>query len=225
MPANIQVFSKKRATAAEPDPGSTRPGGGVGMDRKIEKPAVHAEAHRGRRGCFAVGRAIRIRPARGLRGAQTECGSRPADDLAGRVRPVSGVHPSARHGAAAAHRVPRRPREGPSGAGVRRRGGLRGRGRSTAAAGQPRSGTDRSATGSRTGAQPGGVAQWPADHGAGVAALAESTDGDRVPVSRQQAQLRALRAPVDGRFDGHPYRGRSTSGCATSTSTASAAWP
>ena len=38
MPANIQVFSKKRATAAEPDPGSTRPGGGVGMDRKIEKP-------------------------------------------------------------------------------------------------------------------------------------------------------------------------------------------
>ena len=35
MPANIQVFSKERT---ESNPGSTRPGGGVGMDRKIEKP-------------------------------------------------------------------------------------------------------------------------------------------------------------------------------------------
>ena len=32
MPANIRLFSK------EPSPGSTRLGGGVGMDRKIEKP-------------------------------------------------------------------------------------------------------------------------------------------------------------------------------------------
>lgn len=36
MPANIRLFSKERSS--EPSPGSTRPGGGVGMDRKIEKP-------------------------------------------------------------------------------------------------------------------------------------------------------------------------------------------
>ena len=35
MPANIQVLSKEHT---ESSPGSTRPGGGVGMDRKIEKP-------------------------------------------------------------------------------------------------------------------------------------------------------------------------------------------
>ncbi len=36
MPANIQVFSKKNEPESSPD--GTRLGGGVGMDRKIEKP-------------------------------------------------------------------------------------------------------------------------------------------------------------------------------------------
>ncbi|MDE2704449.1 MAG: hypothetical protein OXI35_05225, partial [Gemmatimonadota bacterium] len=36
MTENIQMFPKERSS--EPNPGSTRPGGGVGMDRKIEKP-------------------------------------------------------------------------------------------------------------------------------------------------------------------------------------------
>ena len=36
MPANIRLFSKERTS--EPTPGSTRLGGGAGMDRKIEKP-------------------------------------------------------------------------------------------------------------------------------------------------------------------------------------------
>ena len=38
MPANIQVVSKDKERSSEPTPGSTRLGGGVGMDRKIEKP-------------------------------------------------------------------------------------------------------------------------------------------------------------------------------------------
>ena len=36
MTENIQMFPKERSS--ESNPGSTRPGGGVGMDRKIEKP-------------------------------------------------------------------------------------------------------------------------------------------------------------------------------------------
>ena len=41
MPANIQVLSKDRTS--EPTSGSTRLGGGVGMDRKIEKPRFTAK--------------------------------------------------------------------------------------------------------------------------------------------------------------------------------------
>ena len=37
MPANIKVFPKSRVEPAESDPGSTRPGGGLGMDRRLEK--------------------------------------------------------------------------------------------------------------------------------------------------------------------------------------------
>ena len=37
MPANIKVFPKSKVEPAESDPGSTRPGGGLGMDRRIEK--------------------------------------------------------------------------------------------------------------------------------------------------------------------------------------------
>ena len=37
MPANIQVFPIERAEPLESEPGSTRPGGGLGMDRRIEK--------------------------------------------------------------------------------------------------------------------------------------------------------------------------------------------
>ena len=37
MPANIRIFPKERAEPFESEPGSTRPGGGLGMDRRIEK--------------------------------------------------------------------------------------------------------------------------------------------------------------------------------------------
>ena len=37
MPANIKVFPKSKVEPAESEPGSTRPGGGLGMDRRIEK--------------------------------------------------------------------------------------------------------------------------------------------------------------------------------------------
>ena len=59
MTENIQMFPKERSS--EPSPGSTRLGGGVGMDRKIEKPRFTPKRIAHRRGCFAVGRAIRIR--------------------------------------------------------------------------------------------------------------------------------------------------------------------
>ena len=37
MPANIRIFPRERAEPFESDPGSTRPGGGLGMDRRLEK--------------------------------------------------------------------------------------------------------------------------------------------------------------------------------------------
>ena len=37
MPANTRIFPGERAEPLASDPGSTRPGGGIGMDRRIEK--------------------------------------------------------------------------------------------------------------------------------------------------------------------------------------------
>ena len=170
MPANTRIFPGERPGPFESEPGSTRPGGGLGMDRRLEKRRFTPRR-------IALGAALLL--LAGLCGyalladfgvrrlnVQRERLTLSAVELGpfleyipvrGTVVPLRTVYLDALESGQVVQVFAE---EGDRGGGWR----------PAAAPRQPRTRADHPAAGGRAGAQQGGAAQRPADHGAGLLA-------------------------------------------------------